>query len=293
MKDVRPFFVPRNDLVRVSTWSRLVEDDWEDLGAFVENWDYRTRLHLRCHVACDVAAIRTSARLDDGSPIGWSLGWRATDTGLLGDPVVVPVSDEPQTVVLDIPADRAGAGLMLTRRIVLRRDRMSATPGTARWAGSILWSDETPLRLTGQGSAFPSEAVDFRAYGLDPAVSWYLELPATTDLPAMGSMLLLINSADAALVAAVTRQRRHTEVQTALVQAMEEGVVEQLVRWALVRWDQLDDVEPDSIGAAARTLATRVLPDPDGWTDPHVDQMDLTAAIIAGARRIGWGRSLA
>lgn len=292
MKDVRPFFVPRPDLVRVSAWSRLVEDEWEDLGAFVENWDYRTRLRLRCHVAGDAAAIRTAARLDDGSPVGWSIGWRATDTGLVGDPVVLPLADDPQTVEVDVPAGRAGAGIVLTRRIVLRRDRMSAAPAEARWAGSILWSDETPLRLTGQGSAFPSEAVDFREYGLDPSASWYLELPATADAPAMGSMLLLINAADTALVAAVTRQRRPTEGQTALVHAMEEGVVEHLVRWALARWDDLGDVEPDSVGAAARTLTTRVLPDPGGWTDPHVDQMELSAAILGGARRIGWGRSL-
>ncbi|MDN5758497.1 MAG: hypothetical protein L0H59_08185, partial [Tomitella sp.] len=187
-------------------------------------------------------------RLDDGSPIGWSIGWRATDTGLVGDPVVLPLADDPQTVELDIPADRAGAGIVLTRRIVLRRDRMSAVPGEARWAGSILWSDETPLRLTGAGSAFPSEAVDFREYGLDPSISWYLELPGTADAPAMGSMLLLINSADTALVAAVTRQRRRTDVQVALVHAMEEGVVEHLVRWALARWDELGDGEPDSVG---------------------------------------------
>jgi hypothetical protein len=293
VKDVRPFFVPRPEHVQVSGWSRLVEDCWEDVGAFVENWDYRTRLRLRCHVAGDATAIRATARLDDGSPIGWSIGWRATDTGLVGDPVVVALTDDdPHTVELDVPAERAGAGIVLTRRLVLCRDRMAAAPGEPRWAGSILWSDETPLRLTGQGAAFPSEAVDFREYGLDPSTSWYLELPATPDAPAMGSMLLLVNAADTALVAAVTRQRRPTEGQTALVQAMEEGVVEHLVRWALTHWDQLHDVEPDSVGAAARTLTTRVLPDPDGWTDPQVDQMELTAAIIGGARRIGWGRPL-
>lgn len=293
MRDVKPFFVPRGDLVRATAWTRLVDGEWEPLGPFVEDWDYRTQLHLRCEVHANADGVRTGSRLQDGSPLAWSIGWRATDTGLVGDPLVLDFDAEHRTVDLNVPAERAGAGLLLTRRLVLRRDRLHAGPGEARWAGSILWSDDTLVRLTGTGSAFPSEVIDFREYGCDPSTSWYLELPSAPDVPAMGSMILLINSADTALTTAVTRQRRHTDAQLALIQSMEEGVVEQLVRWALARWSDLDDVDAESVGAAARILTNRVLPDPATWTDPEVNQMDLTSAVVGGARRIGYGRPLA
>lgn len=292
MRDVKPFFVPGPDHIRASAWSHLVDEEWEPLGAYVENWDYRSRLLVRCTLDADVAAVRTATRLHDGSPLAWSIGWRATDTGLLGDPTIIDLTPDPVSVELDVPAERAGATIVLTRRLVLRRDRINAAAGEPRWAGSILWTDDTAVRLTGQGAAFPSEVVDFREYGRDPATSWYLELPAAADVPAMGSLILLINAADKELVAAVSRSRRHTDAQLALLHSMEEGVVEALVHWALARWTELDDVEPDSVGAAARTLTARVLPDPAAWTDADIDRMELTSAIIGGARRIGYGRSL-
>jgi hypothetical protein len=293
--DVKPFFVPSVDHIKASPWLQLVDDGWEELGPYVENWDYRTRLHLRCEIEAAIADIRAEARLTDRSPLGWAIGWRTTDTRLVGPPLVIPAEEDTMAVPieLEVPADRAGAGIVLTRRLVLQRDRMYAHPGEARLAGSILWSDETTVRLTGQGAAFPTEVVDFRDLGRDAGASWYLDLPAVPDVPAMGSMILLINSADTALVAAVSRSRRHTDVQETLIATMEEGVVEEFVRWALSRWEQLEDVDPDSVGAAARTLARRVLPDPESWASSDIDSMSLRAAITDGARRIGFGRKLA
>ncbi len=293
MKDVKPFFVPPAGLIQASTWTHLVDDEWEELGSYVENWDYRTRLRLRSTIKADLCAIRQESRLVDASPLVWSVGWRATDTGLLGAPTVIDTDAGPWTVEVDVPAERAGATIVLYRRLVLGRDRMFAAPGEARWAGSILWSDEVTVRLTGQGAAFPTEVIDFRTLGREPGCSWFLDLPVAADVPAMGSMILLINSADTTLVDAVTRSRRHTDVQQNLIDAMEEGVVEELVRWALARWPELVDAEPDSVGSAARTLTRRVLPDPDAWTSSDVDSMSLKSAIVAGARAIGFGRSLA
>lgn len=292
MKDIKPFFVPPPGVVRASPWSRQVDGDWEELGDYAKDWDYRTRLRLRCSLEADVEGIRSAARLQDDSSLAWSFGWRATDTGLVGDPTVVEFGRTTVTVDMEIPAERAGDTVLLTRRLVLRRDRMFAGPGEARWAGSIIWSDETAVRLTGHGAAFPTEVIDFRLLNRDPDISWYLDLPAAIDVPAMGSVMLLINSADTALVAAVSRSKRHTELQQALIDMMEEGVVEEFVRWALARWNELEGAEPDSVGAAARTLTRRVLPDPESWTSAAIDSMALKAAIINGARTSGFGRSL-
>jgi hypothetical protein len=73
---------------------------------------------------------------------------------------------------------------------------------------------------------------------------------------------------------------------------MFEGVVEEIVRWALARWSELADCEEDSAGASARILTSRVLPDPERWIGPDVDSMALKAAVVAGARGIQFGRRL-
>lgn len=292
MHDVKPFLIPQPALVSASPWQRLADDDWDDLGAHVDDWDYRTQLRLRCLLRGDIAGIRAQTRLDDGTPLAWSIGWRATDTGLVGTPVVRDVTGIPTSIELHLPPERAGATVALTRRLIVGRDRLHARPGEARWAGSILWSDEFPVRLTGRGAAFPTEVVDFSAIGRDPRASWYLDLPSSPDLPAMGAMLLLINAADTALVEAVTRSRRRTELQESMIQHLEEGVVEELVGWALAHWAELDEADTETVGAAARSLTRRVLNDPSTWAQADGDSMELRSRIAGGARRIGFGRSL-
>jgi hypothetical protein len=290
VKDVKPFFVPGDDSIRPTAWQRFVDGDWEPLEDYLDDWDQRTYLRLRSSIAVNPERARAECRLTDGSALSWAVSWRATDTGLVGAPTTVPFGEEHVELTMLVPPDRVGATIGLTRRLVLDRGRPHATGAEARWAGSILWADETVLRLAGRGAAFPSEVVDFELLNMDRRASWYLDLPSSVDAPSMGAMILLINSADTDLLGAISKSRRHSDYQRALLQAMEEGVVEELVRWAISHWDELEHAEEESVGAAARTLTNRILSDPKGWTSPDVSSMALRAAIVDGARAIGFGR---
>lgn len=292
MRDVRPYYVPPTAAVQVSPWERAVDGGWEPLDAYVPDWDYRTRLTVRCTITTDVGTVRRACGLTDGSPLVWSIGWRATDSGLVAHPKHIDLCSDRMEVVLDIPPDRAGAGIALTRRLILTRSRVHAPPGEIRWAGSVLWEDQSAVRLTGSGQAFPTEVVDFKKLRYDERTSWYLQLPASPDVAAMGSLLLLINDADTALVGAVTAGPRPTPAQEALLGTLFEEVTGELVHWALERWSELELCEPDSAGASARIVARRVLADPERWTDHRGSSMDLRSAITAGARSLGFGRRL-
>lgn len=293
MRDVKPYFVPSKSSVTPGPWQRFNDGEWEPLEAYLDDWDQRTTLSLRCVLTCDPSRIRGETGLGGQSPLAWSFSWRATDSGLVGTPTIVDFGEPDVEVVLSVPPERAGGTLVLTRRLFLRRDRVNAGPGQARYAGSILWGDEIPLTLVGTGTAFPTEVIDFAALNRDAGASWYLDLPTAVDGSAMGSMILMINAADRELVVAATKAGKPTDFQRALLESMEEGMVEELVRWGLTHWDQLEDVDPDSVGAIARSLINRVLPDPDAWTGTEVDAMALKAAVVSGARRIGHGRKLA
>ena len=174
---------------------------------------------------------------------------------------------------------------------MLRRDRITARPGQPRWAGSVLWSDQFTVRLTGRGSAFPTEVANFADLYPGREASWYLDLPASVDAPALGSMMLILNEPDKDLVQAVAA-RKPTEYQRLLVETMEEGVIEELVRWALSRWGELAEAEDETVGAVGRGLTVRTLPDPEAWVGDDVDSMALKAAVTFGARSMGRGRRI-
>lgn len=291
-RDVRPYYVPSPYLIDASPWLRLVDGEWERVGDFIENWDYRTKLHLKCTLTADTQALRTESHLTDGSPLSFVVGHRALDTYLVGPATRIPLVDGLSEVALEIDADHAGSAIEITRKLVLERDRLSAHPGEARHAGSILWDDEHKLRLTGSEPMFPTEAVDFEAFGIDKRASWHLIMPPGPDDPAMGSLLLLLNSADRRLVSAVQKERNLTPEELVLLEEMEENVVTEIVRWALARWDDLDECDRESFGAAARLLTMRVLPDPAAWTPESqlTASMDLRSLMIGGARGIGFGQ---
>lgn len=294
MTDVRPYLVPSAATVTMSPWAHLVEGDWEPLGEAVDNWDYRSELRLRCRIEADVSRIRAETHLTDGSPLAFHFGWRASDTYLVGPSTRVPLVNRQFDVEIEVDPQFAGTSIVLTRRLVLERDRLSPSAGEACQAGSILWSDEQSLRLMGPEAMFPTEVVDFDAFGIDPGASWHLVMPATPDEPAMGALLLLLNPLDTKLVKAVQRVKNHTDDQLALIESMEEGLVDEMVRWSLAHWDELGDCDSESFGAAARVLTSRVLDDPASWTSESVlrSSMDLRSSIVAGTRAIGFGRAL-
>ncbi|MGP3707817.1 hypothetical protein [Gordonia paraffinivorans] len=292
--DVKPYFVPSDALIAPSPWLRRVEDEWEPLGEAVDNWDYRTILQLRCSVTIDATEVREQTGLTDGSPIALVLGYRALDTYLAGRNTVIPLQDGAVDAELTVHPDDAGALIGVTRRLVLLRDRLIHAPGEAHHAGSILWEDEHRVQLAGASTMFPTEVVDFEAFGLNPNASWHAILPPSPDAPAMGALLLLLNEKDTRLVEAVQKERKLTDEQQFLVDQMEENLVLEIVRWALARWDELAETDGQSFGASARALTRRVLPDPEIWAADNqtVASMDLRTAVVGGSRAIGFGRRI-
>ncbi len=184
------------------------------------------------------------------------------ETGLVGSPLIRPgwAGSEIEFELI-IPPHLTGNTLRLTRRLLLTQPPAQLeSPLIAHIAGSILWSEESLLRLAGTGAAFPVEIVDFSKIAklakLTEA-SWYLDLPVSVDTPVLGGLLLLVNALDTTLVSAVTAPRT-TEVQQQLIRSMEEAVAEQMIRWALSRWDELSDATETSVrGGCASTDVAR------------------------------------
>lgn len=292
--DIRPFLTPPDAAISASGWQRIVGGVSEPLPDYLNDWDQNTYLDLHSELEVDTQSVCAATGLAPGV-MSWSTGWRAGDTGLVGPAKVFPFGQETVDIELRIPPELTGNTVVLTRRLVLSKAVAPQSPLFAHLPGSILWADETTLRLSGKGAAFPVEVVDFSKVSHLTRLarnSWYLDLPASVDQPVLGGMLLMVNSADKVLAEAVTAVRP-TESQQALLESMQEQVVELLVRWALARWEELSDSDEGSVGAVARVLTERVVGEPALWTSSDADPIDLHVAIIEGARRVGLGRVLA
>lgn len=293
--DVRPYAVPPNGVVTVTDWIRIQGEKAEPVEDFIPDWDQYTELHFRSAVTADIETICASTGIP-GSALAWTVGWFIPETGLVGTSKTLQVDEPEFEVELTVPPQLTGNSIRLTRRLVLARSlEWSSTSLRAHIPGSILWSDETLIRLAGKGAAFPTEIVDFSKV---PSLSrlarnsWYLDLPASVEQPVLGGLLLMINSSDHVLVAAVSAPTP-TDHETMLVQLLQESVADHIVRWALSRWDELADLDDDtSVGSVAKVLTERILPDPESWIGEDVDAMELHAKIIDGARRIGLGRAM-
>lgn len=293
--DIRPYLTPPADVISVAGWQRVIGGVSEPLLDYLNDWDQNTYLDLHSELEADTDRVCSATGLHPGS-ISWAFGWRAGDTGLVGPAKLVAFGDETVDIELRIPPDLTGNTVVLTRRLVLTRNEpRSQSPLIAHLPGSILWAEETTVRLSGKGAAFPVEVVDFAKVSHLTRLarnSWYLDLPASVEQPVLGGMLLMINSADKILAEAVTAVRP-SDNQQALLESMQEQVVSLLVRWALTRWEELSEADEGSVGAVARVLTERVIQEPDMWTSSDADPVDLHVAIVEGARRVGLGRVLA
>lgn len=292
--DIKPYVAAPADAIRPQAWFRLVGDEFRPLGDYIPDWDQNTVLQLESTLDADVGEICSSIELPK-SALQWAVGWRAVDTRLVGASHLFAVDNEHVEFSLTIPPERTGKAICVSRKLILgKRQDPTGFPLRAHIPGSILWSDDHIVHLSGRGAAFPMGVIDFTKVSITARLarnSWYLDLPASVDTPTLGGMLLMINSADIALAAAVSSSNPDEEQQL-LLSAMEESVVEQLVRWALARWDELPELIDASVGSVVRILAERVLGDPRAWVHDEINDMDLHAVIIEGARKAGFGRQL-
>ena len=292
--DVRPYAVPPLAAINPTEWIRVRGDTAEPIDDYVPDWDQNTELHFKCVIAADVESITELTGISD-TALNWSVGWYVPETGLAGPSMPIAVDGPEVDIDLIVPPRLTGNSIRLTRRLILARvPNGPESPLRAHIPGSILWSDEKSVRLSGTGAAFPTEIIDFAKV---PSLarlarnSWYLDLPDSVEQPVLGGLLLMINSSDHALASAVSTPNPN-EQERMLVQMLQESVADHLVRWALTRWDELKDLDDTSVGSVARVLTERILPDPENWTSIDLDTMELHAKIIEGARRIGLGRVL-
>ncbi|MFI9326178.1 hypothetical protein ACIGZJ_01385 [Kitasatospora sp. NPDC052868] len=253
-REVFPYRRPRGGDVSADGWLvRLDGDGRGPLPSSIPDWDYQYDLRLEREVRIDVDAVRQSTGLPDAARLAVAVVWSSSGSGLrvrahhcvlpVGGVVTVPIA-------LTVRGRESGGMLALETQLVLASRLDDADPLTARRAGSLLWRDETQVRLEGDDSQFPMSVLDFKEAGYPEDAPWLLMVGQDVASAAMGALVLLVNSRTPLVLEAMKRAGRPAAADRLIHSAVQADVTRLLVEHAIRNPEIQDDArfEPDTLG---------------------------------------------
>jgi hypothetical protein len=252
--DARPYLEPGPDAIRAGAWCLLTDGREEAAPDRIAAWDMSHTLRLRRHIELDLDRVIAETRLRRPR-LAISVVYvsdfedEACRITLDQETGVVPVEIE-----VELDGAALGSTVTLLTSLVLT-ESSAAIQGPVAWRrGSILWQDPRKITLFGNSSQFPLMEIDFTAEGLDPASPWFVQIGPDLELPAMGSILLLLNERFP-LVTAAAKELDADRPELAVVRsALYTDVGRVLVETALSHEEIGDDWPDDSLGAVLSAL---------------------------------------
>jgi len=288
--DVRPYLTPSQDTIVWEPWQLRDGDEWTALPEFVEGWDPGTDLELRRVLRVDLVHFRTET-LTDATYFAVNVSWRSSTTGMVESAPTVAIPDSGiGEVNATLSGARLGGTLTIRSTVVLAKSPDVALPGTVQVPGSVVAEDQCELILERGMPMFPVNMVDFARTRYPPSASWHLETGGDLDAPFLGSFMLMVNSRDNELCAAIARGPKD-KISQALYDELESAVAALMIELAIYERDQLvEGVWPtDSVGdVLQRTLGRSGLA--DAVAPSAFDLADFRTQLAGAVRSMGHGR---
>jgi hypothetical protein len=259
--EARPYVGASPDAVRAGAWFADSADGKQPLPEWVPYWDVSHKLRAKRRIEVDVGRALADASLSTDCRLALSVvlasefedeGCRATIDASDG---LIPLDLE---VILDGPS--LGTAVMLLTSLVLA-EPAARVEGPVAWRrGSILWQDSKKVRLYGESSQFPVMEVDFADFGLHPASPWFVQIGPDLGLPAMGSILLLLNERFPLVTEAARDMSAERPELAAVRSALFADVGRVLVEFALSQDNLADEWPEESLGAVLATVVQSRFP---------------------------------
>lgn len=260
-----PFLRPPRDVVAASPWSQANTDGTTELPAALSDWDYDTVLVLRRQVTVDGLRVRRLCGLPDDSAIDLTVRWFATSSALRGRAwqTAVPAQDGVEFAVdFELGGDELGGNLELVTVLTLRHAAPGASTAAPQRPGSQLWTDRFSVLLQGDAALFPLAVADFHDLPYPSNSAWYVELGEDLEAAALGSVLLLANERNEAVITALKSAAAPSEADRRVLSVIRAEVLRALVERALTDEDFSDqgDYPTGSLGALLAAVVRTTFP---------------------------------
>ncbi|MDR7191012.1 hypothetical protein J2Y46_003870 [Microbacterium sp. BE35] len=262
------------------------------MPTYLEGWDAETDVRIERRIQCDLGALRAATGLFDPTPLVVSVSWINQQSYMTGCLYREPLSTD-QLVRVTLPSAKLGGSIQVITSISVGTTDQTRPLGTARWAGSVLARDEHTLVLEGGGPMFPIAAVDFASTKYSPAASFVLQIPGDLALPVLGSVLLLVNTRDKELSAALAAAKPDPR-DTVLLSELETSIGAQLIAEAVARRGELESEDWPEQSAGKLLAGYLSLADEHrvGEAVATGDPAAINSAYIGAARASGFGRKI-
>ena len=247
------------------TWQFVVDGATEDVGDFIENWDYMTELKFRSELMLDVGEILSSTHQGPSAKFAVVISAASSATRLRAPVLHVPMPPdchEPLTLEVSLSSFDLGGKLdLLSNLVVLQPDPVNALG--ASLAGAIVWRDRWTVSLDGDASQFPTESTDLSQPPYQcPKAAWRLEVDIDDlDADAGQAIRLLLNQVHPAMQAELNNAQ--PSESSLLLKTMRWDVARQLISLALNTDEFVErsgSFEDGSLGWSLANLVSKYFP---------------------------------
>lgn len=208
-----PYRRPLNRIAAES-W-RTDETTGDPLPSALPAWDYTTDLTLARVVRLDLDGIREDCGFPEDAVLCLSVRYWPSTSRIrrVGFTSSVSLHGKQNVTVIEMVAtgENLGGFLTVETTLSLADDIKPDEPFVAHRAGSILWSDQVKVHLEGAAGLLPTAPVSFTEAGLPQGAAWYVSMDGSDWLQAaMGSLLILLNTDNAAICRALASENEET-----------------------------------------------------------------------------------
>jgi hypothetical protein len=262
---VWPYRRPQQTSISAEGWLLAVDEQTLPLPDALPHWDYQTPLRLRRTIDLDLDAISAATRLPDDARLHLAVVWSSSGAGLREPATTLPVGTSGRhtaQIEVDLPGERLGGTITLRTLLVVAEPGSVKDPLAPRRGGSVLWSDETRVRLQGDAPQFPIAIVDFTRTSFPDNAAWHVDLGQRLEAATMGTLLLYLNERSKAVVQAFKNAASPGKSDRLVLSAVYADVARIMIESALNNPDFDDSAtfEDESLGRTLQNLVWSVFP---------------------------------
>ena len=262
-----PYLRPSSGLVVAVDWMMIEGEAEKALPDRLQHWDPAMSIMVSISTHLDIEQAWQDCKLVEDDQLCLVLLWNSSGTNLRGRGSFVMIHRKGMTPPFLLTARVNGTELAdevkFELQLVLARPGTSSSKLAPHRPGSILWREARTVKIGGEGSRFPVEAISFanQFHSLPERAGWFLDWdPMALDEPFLRSIRLFLNTEHKAILKAL---QGHAKEDRLLLDMIRFDVSKSIITAALNNEEFIQnyqDYKPGTVGVAIRNMIHTFFP---------------------------------